>query len=58
MEVFVARTTDDIDHAVRRLGAATALGCDTETSGFNAKFGKLFSLQFSDGEFNVLVPLS
>lgn len=34
------------------------LGCDTETSGLSAKYGKLYSIQFSDGEFNVLVPLS
>ena len=40
------------------LSASTALGCDTETSGLSAKYGKLFSIQFSDGEFNVLVPLS
>ena len=58
MEVFVARTEQDIDHAFTRLSTAEALGCDTETSGFNSKFGKLFSIQFSDGQFNVLVPLS
>ncbi len=34
------------------------LGCDTETSALNPKYGKLFSVQFSDGEFNVLVPMS
>ena len=58
MEIFVARTDPEYEHAVRRLSKAEALGCDTETSGFNSKFGKLFSIQFSDGEFNVLVPLS
>lgn len=58
MEVFVARTEDDIEHAVERLCKARALGCDTETSGLSSKYGKLFSIQFSDGEFNVLVPLS
>lgn len=58
MEVFVARTTDEIEYAADRLGKADALGCDTETSGLSAKFGKLFSIQFSDGEFNLLVPLS
>jgi ribonuclease D len=41
-----------------RLAKAAALGCDTETSGLSPKYGKLFSIQFSDGEFNVLVPLS
>lgn len=41
-----------------RLAKAAALGCDTETSGLSPKYGKLYSIQFSDGEFNVLVPLS
>lgn len=58
MEVFVARTTEEIDAAAAKLSEAEALGCDTETSGLSSKFGKLFSIQFSDGEFNVLVPLS
>lgn len=58
MEVFVARTTEEIDIAAAKLSEAEALGCDTETSGLSSKFGKLFSIQFSDGEFNVLVPLS
>ena len=44
--------------AAERLSVAPVLGCDTETSGFNSRQGKLFSIQFSDGEFNVLVPLS
>jgi DNA polymerase-1 len=58
MDVFVARTNDEVESAFTRLSGATALGCDTETSGLNSKYGKLFSIQFSDGEFNVLVPLS
>ena len=58
MEVFVARTAEEIEHAAERLCRAESLGCDTETSGLSPKFGKLFSIQFSDGEFNVLVPLS
>jgi DNA polymerase I len=44
--------------AYERLLKADALGCDTETSGLSSKYGKLFSVQFSDGDFNVLVPLS
>ena len=47
-----------MQYAAERLGGSEALGCDTETSGLSAKFGKLFSIQFSDGDFNVLVPLS
>ena len=58
MDVFVARTADELQFAAERLGGAEALGCDTETSGLSAKFGKLFSIQFSDGEFNLLIPLS
>jgi DNA polymerase I len=58
VEVFVARTNEEIEHAFERLSAADDLGCDTETSGLSAKHGRLFSVQFSDGEFNVLVPTS
>ena len=58
MEVFITRTDEEIRHACERLGRAGALGCDTETSGLSAKYGRLYSIQFSDGEFNVLVPLS
>ena len=58
MNVLIARTPEEIDLAFERLSPSSALGCDTETSSLNPKFGKLFSLQFSDGDFNVLVPLS
>ena len=58
MNVLVARTAEEIDVAFEQLSAAEAIGCDTETSSLNPKYGKLFSIQFSDGEFNVLVPLS
>ena len=58
MDVFVARTESEFALAYDRLAGAAALGCDTETSGLSPKYGKLYSIQFSDGEFNVLVPLS
>ena len=58
MDILVARTDDDIRLAFDRLASATVLGCDTETSGLNARHGRLYSVQFSDGEFNVLVPVS
>jgi DNA polymerase I len=58
VNILVARTRADIDLAFERLSTADALGCDTETSALNARYGKLFSVQFSDGEFNVLVPIS
>lgn len=58
MNILVARTSEEIDFAYSRLCTAEVLGCDTETSSLNPKYGKLFSIQFSDGDFNVLVPLS
>ncbi len=58
MDVFVARTGDEIAHAYERLRGAACLGCDTETSGFTSRSSRLYSIQFSDGEFNVLVPIS
>jgi ribonuclease D len=58
VDVLVARTQAELDLSYERLAAAPALGCDTETSGFNSRVGRLFSIQFSDGEFNVLVPVS
>ena len=58
MNILVARTSEEIDLAYSRLHTALVLGCDTETSSLNSKYGRLFSIQFSDGDFNVLVPLS
>lgn len=58
MDILVARRADEIETAFERLSSSNAIGCDTETSGFNSRVGKLFSVQFSDGEFNVLVPVS
>lgn len=58
MDILVARTKDEIEAASETLRDATAIGCDTETSGLSARSGRLFSVQFSDGEFNVLVPVS
>lgn len=58
MDILVARTPDEIRVAFEKLSKAAVLGCDTETSGLGARSAKLFSVQFSDGEFNVLVPIS
>jgi len=58
VNVLVARTDAEIRESYERLSGAAVLGCDTETSGFNSRSGRLFSVQFSDGEFNVLVPVS
>jgi DNA polymerase-1 len=58
VNVLVARTPEQIDHAYSRLSTASVVGCDTETSSLNSRYGKIFSIQFSDGDFNLLVPLS
>jgi DNA polymerase I len=58
VNILIARSHSDLEMAYERLLKADALGCDTETSGLSSKYGKLFSVQFSDGDFNVLVPLS
>ena len=58
VEVLIARTGEDFDLALKRFAAAEALGCDTETSGLSARHGRLYSIQFSDGNFSVLIPLS
>ena len=58
MKVLVARSQLAIEAAYETLSKAAVLGCDTETSSLSARHGKLFSVQFSDGDFNVLAPLS
>lgn len=58
MNVLVTRTIEEIDAAFETLSQADNIGCDTETSGLSARYGKLFSVQFSDGDFNALVPIS
>lgn len=58
MNILVARTPEEIEYACERLATAKVIGCDTETSGLSAKYGRLFSVQFSDGDFNALVPVS
>jgi DNA polymerase I len=58
VDILIARTSEDIERAYDQLSKTEVLGCDTETSGLSAKFGKLLSIQFSDGTFNALVPIS
>ncbi len=55
---MVARSADEIEMAYGKLSAAAVLGCDTETSSLSVRYGKIFSVQFSDGDFSVLVPVS
>lgn len=52
------RTAQEIESAYQILSSATALGCDTETSSLSARHGKIFSVQFSDGDFSILIPTS
>jgi ribonuclease D len=58
VKILVARTATEIETAYEKLSASAVLGCDTETSSLSARHGRLFSVQFSDGDFNVLVPIS
>lgn len=58
MNILVARSAREIETAYEKLLESTVLGCDTETSSLSARHGKLFSIQFSDGDFNVLIPIS
>lgn len=58
MKILVARTAQEIESAYQRLIESPVLGCDTETSSLSPRTGRLFSIQFSDGDFNVLLPLS
>ncbi len=58
MEILVARTAAEIESAYEKLSATKEIGCDTETSGFKVGRSRLFSVQFSDGDFAVLVPIS
>ena len=55
---MITRTSQELGIAYDKLSTAKVLGCDTETSGLSAVTSKLFSVQFSDGDFNVLVPTS
>lgn len=58
MEILIARSDRERSEAYERLRGATVLGCDTETSSLSPQAGRLYSVQFSDGNLGVLVPLS
>jgi len=58
VNILVARRADEIETAYEKLVQAKVLGCDTETNSLSARGGKIFSVQFSDGDFSVLVPTS
>ena len=54
----MARSSDEIETAYEKLVHAKVLGCDTETNSLSARGGRIFSVQFSDGDFSVLIPTS
>lgn len=58
MNILVARSFAEIELAYEKLSIATELGCDTETNSLSARRGRLLSIQFSDGDSSVLVPIS
>jgi len=58
VKILVARSSDEIQTAYEKLSASKVLGCDTETSSLSARGGRIFSVQFSDGDFSVLIPTS
>lgn len=58
MRILITRTAEEIDFACEKLLNAKVLGCDTETSGLNPRTARICSVQFSDGDFSVLVPTS
>jgi ribonuclease D len=58
VKILVARGAKEIEFACEKLSLASSVGCDTETSSLSPRHGKLFSVQFSDGDFNVLIPVS
>jgi ribonuclease D len=58
VNILVARSDREIETAYEKLAQSPVLGCDTETSSLRARGGRLFSVQFSDGDLNVLVPTS
>ena len=58
MQILVARTNQEIEMACNALSASTEIGCDTETSSLSARYGRIFSVQFSDGDLSILVPVS
>jgi DNA polymerase-1 len=58
VKILVVRNQEEIEFAYEKLSDAGEVGCDTETSSLSARAGRIFSVQFSDGDFNVLVPIS
>ena len=58
VKISIIRSAEDIETAYQTLSKSIVLGCDTETGGLDPRMSKLHSVQFSDGQYNVLVPTS
>lgn len=58
MTKIIVRSEKDAEAAFNRLKHVDVIGCDTETSSLSSKTGRLYSIQISDGELQVLVPIS
>ena len=55
---IIVKTERDADVAFEGLKGVKVIGCDTETSSLTSKTGRLYSIQLSDGELQILVPIS
>ncbi|MDH3492368.1 MAG: hypothetical protein OEM82_02370 [Acidobacteriota bacterium] len=58
MNIFIVHSSNEIEKAYEALSGTNAVACDTETSGLKAETARLFSVQFSDGDYHCLVPTS
>jgi ribonuclease D len=58
MKRIVVRNQNEAEGAFDDLKGSAVIGCDTETSSLNSKSGRLYSIQFSNGEVEVLIPIS
>jgi ribonuclease D len=58
MKRIIVRNQAEAESAFRELKDSEVIGCDTETSSLNSKSGRLYSIQFSNGEVEVLIPIS
>lgn len=56
MNKFFVSSDAEVDKAISTLGDAKVLGIDTETEGLNVWDNRLWCIQASDGENNILFP--
>lgn len=58
MSRIIVRNERDAEMGFNLIQSATVVGCDTETSSLDSRTGRLYSIQFSDGETDILIPIS